>query len=197
MGGVSCKKFHRENFCPPPLSFRPQIFQPPFWHENYGSTPIENHKLNFSPGGHSNRKVTYKCLPENKVWSILCKFSLKKGVIRCGLPLYGMIFFWCGLPKMGVIKCAKMQYFQAKICKFYVKITAKISEFCKRHAKRTKNLKFVCKILCESGKKGVIGCELRKKGRSLSVRSASKRGVYRQALDFHRHMGVPPPPGFS
>ena len=38
--------------------------------------------------------------------------------------------FWCGLPKMGVIRCLIMQ-FQAKTCKFYVKIAAKLSNFLK------------------------------------------------------------------
>ena len=81
-----------------------------------------------------------------KIGGIRCKISSKKGVIRCGHQKTG--FFWCGLPKMGVIQYAKMQ-FQGKICKFSVKIA--------------KNVHFLCKIWFKSGKKGVIGCEPNKK----------------------------------
>ena len=38
--------------------------------------------------------------------------------------------FWCGLPEMGVIQCAKVQ-FQGKICQFPVKIATKSLNFSK------------------------------------------------------------------
>ena len=87
-------------------------------------------------------------------------FCWKKGVIQSGLKKMGS--FWCGLPKMGVMKCAKMP-FQAQICIFYVNIYCKICKFLKMHAKHTQ----ICNLYVKFDtmeKKGVIGCGLSKKG---------------------------------
>ena len=87
-------------------------------------------------GGHSNMKVTYKCLPENENRGIQCKISSKKGGHSVWAPKkWGL--FWCRLPKIGVIQCAKMQ-FQGKICKLSVKIATKSLNFskCARSAQK-------------------------------------------------------------
>ena len=62
---------------------------------------------------------------------------------------------------MGAILCAKMQ-FQAKICKFYFKITAKLVNFLIR-TKRAKICNFYTKFDTKSGKKGTLGVDSGKK----------------------------------
>ena len=55
-----------------------------------------------------------------KIGGIQCKISSKKGGHSVWAPKkWGL--FWCGLPKMGVIQCAKLQ-FQGKICNFQLKL---------------------------------------------------------------------------
>ena len=82
--------------------------------------------------------------------------------------------FWCGLPKIGVIQCAKMQ-FQAKICKFYIKIPTKLLNLskCARSAQKICNLyvKFDTKV----EKRGPWVWTECKRG-SLGVGSALKKG---------------------
>ena len=66
--------------------------------------------------------------------------------------------FWCGLPKMGVIQCAKMQ-FQGKICKFSVKIAIKSLNFSKRARSAQKNYNFHVKLDTKVEKRGSLGVD--------------------------------------
>ena len=126
-------------------------------------------------GGHLNMKAYRK----TKVGAFGVRFYWKKGVIQCGRQKWDL--FWCGLLKMGVILSAKMQFY-AKFCKFYVEI-ANISKCAQCVRKFNLHVKFDTKV-----EKGVIWRGLRKRGCKISV----EKGVYWQALDIYRHMGVPP-----
>ena len=114
-------------------------------------------RFRFPPRGHSNMKVTYKFLPENKIGGVQCKISSKKGSFGVGTKKWGL--FWCGLPKMGVIQCAKMQ-FQGKICKFSVKIATKSLNF----STRAKICHFHVKFDAKVEKKESLGVDWIKKG---------------------------------
>ena len=146
----------------------------------------------YTPGqrGYSKVKVTYKCLPENESRGIRCKTSSKKnrGHLGQGTQKNGF-FFWCGLPKMWVIKVCKnaISGQNLQIFMFRLPQNCKISQ---NVLKERENVQFLCKIWYKSRKKGSLGVEW-KRG-SLGVRSASKKGVYWHSLDIHRHMGVPP-----
>ena len=129
---------------------------------------------------------------EPKIGRIQCKISSKKGgVIRCGHQKNGGLF-WCRLPKMGVIPCAKMQ-FQGKICQFSFKIATKSLNFskCARSAQKFEN--FYVKFDTKVEKRGSLGVDWIKKG-DIGCRIGVKKGVYWQALDIHQHMECPPPP---
>ena len=85
------------------------------------------HKGGGNPGGTQIWKWRTRAYRRMKIRGIHCEISSKKGVIRCGhQKKWGL--FWCGLPEMGVIQCAKVQ-FQGKICKFSVKIATKLLNF--------------------------------------------------------------------
>ena len=101
----------------------------------------------------------------------------------------GSFLVWTS--KIGVIQCAKMQ-FQAKICKFYVKIAAKMLKNFQNVCEARENLQFLCKILIQKWKKrGSLGLDWIKKG-IIACKIVVKKGVYWQALDIHQYMGVSP-----
>ena len=107
-------------------------------------------------GGHSNMKWRTSAYRRTKIGGIQCKISSKKGGHSVWAPKK-MGAFLCGLLKMGVIQCAKMQ-FQGKICKFSVKSATKsLNSQNAREAR--KNLQFYVKLI-QKWKKGVIGCRL-------------------------------------
>ena len=58
---------------------------------------------------------------------------------------------------MGVIQCAKMQ-FQAKTCKFFVKIAAKLLNF-SMHAKHAKICDLYVKFDTKVEKRGSLGVD--------------------------------------
>ena len=95
--------------------------------------------LNYSEnprGGTQIWKWRTSAYRRTKIGGIQCKISSKKGGHSVWTPKkWGL--FWCGLLKMGVIQCAKMQ-FQGKICKFSVKIAMKSLNFskCARSAQK-------------------------------------------------------------
>ena len=127
-----------------------------------------------------------------KIRGVRCKISSKKrGSFGVGTKKNGGFF---GVDskkiKMGVIQCAKMQ-FQGKICKFSVKIATKSLNFSKWSAQ--KNCNFHVKFDTKVEKRGSLGVDWIKKG-VIGCRIGIKKEVYWQALDIHRHMGVPPPP---
>ena len=107
-----------------------------------------------------------------QVAGIQCKILLKKGGYSVWAPKKWDLF-WCGLPKMGVIWCAKMQ-FQAKICKFYVKITANFVNFLNT-GEAICNL---CKIWYENGKKGGHWVWTEEKRGVIGCKIGVKKGVY-------------------
>ena len=102
---------------------------------------------------------------------VQCKILSRKGSFGVGTTkkkkkkkkkTWGLV--WCGLPKMGVIQCAEMQ-FQGKICKFSVKIATKLWNFSKCvQIEVGKNLQFLCKIWFKSGKRGSMGVDWKKRG---------------------------------
>ena len=100
------------------------------------------------------------------------------------------IFFWCRLPKMGIIYWHIEMQLQVKFWQFHAIITAKFVNFSNARAKFCNlYVKFDTKV-----KKRVIRCELKKKRGVVGCKIGVKKGVYWQALDIHRYMGVPPPP---
>ena len=66
--------------------------------------------------------------------------------------------FWCGLPEMGVIQCAKVQ-FQGKICKFSVKIATKSLNFSKCARSAQKFAIFYVKFDTKVEKRGSLGVD--------------------------------------
>ena len=86
---------------------------------------------------------------------IRCKILSQKGVIICGHQnKMGSFLVWNS--KNGAIQCAKMQ-FQAKICKSYVKIVAKLLNFSKIHTKRAEICNLCVKLDTEVEKWGSLG----------------------------------------
>ena len=85
---------------------------------------IDKHKPCSIPGGHSNMKVTYKCLPENEnrgPSGIRCKISSKRGGHSVWTSKNGG-FFGVDSQKwrsFGVQKCN----FKAKFAKFLLKLS--------------------------------------------------------------------------
>ena len=78
---------------------------------------------------------------------------------------------WCGLPEMGVIQCAKVQFQGQNLQNFLLKLPQNCH--ISRNAREArKNLQFLCKIWYKSEKKGVTGCGLNEKRGSLGVGSA-------------------------
>ena len=122
-------------------------------------------------GGHSNMKVTYKCLPENENRGhSVYDFVEKRGSFGVGTKKNGG-FFGVDSQKWGSFSVQKYN-FKAKFANFLLKLPQNcyISQNARRKA--CKNLQFLCKIWYKSGKKGVIGCGLNEKRGSLGVGSA-------------------------
>ena len=129
-------------------------------------------------------------------WRTSAYWRTKVGGIRCRiwrnktghsmLVQKNGVFFWCGIPKIRVIQCAKNAIFKPKFANFMLKLLQNV-QISQNAREGRENLQF----WHESGKKGgalvwtkeqrVIGCKIN-----------VKKGVYWQALDIHRHMGVPP-----
>ena len=131
-----------------------------------------------NPEGHSNMKVTYKCLPENESMGIRCKISLKKGGHSEWTPKKYGIFFDVDSQNFSVQKCN----FKPKFAYFMLKLPQNLLMY-QNLRKARKKLQFVCKLWYESGTKGVIGCGPRKTGDRGVI--GCKIGVERGSIDRH------------
>ena len=146
-------------------------------------------------GAFLNMKVTYKCHMENeKKGAFGVKISLKKGVTWCGLQKNG-IFFYVDSQKWGSFGLQNCN-FSAKICKFYVKITAKLVNLSKW--KQSVQKFAICMWnLVQKWKKGGHWVWTEEKRGSLGVRSALKRGSVDRHLISTDIWECPPPPGYN
>ena len=94
--------------------------------------------------GHSNMKVTFKCLyRRTKIGGVRCKISSKKrGSFGVGTKKMGA-FFGVGSQKLGSFSVQKCN-FKAEFANFLLKLpqNRKISQ----NARVRKNLQFLCKI---------------------------------------------------
>ena len=116
----------------------------------------------FPGGGTQIWKWRTSAYRRTKIGGIRCKISSKKGGHSVWAPKkWGL--FCCGLPKMGVILCAKMQV-QGKICKFSVKIATKSLNFSKCARSAKKNCNFHVKFDTKVEKRGSLGVDWIKKG---------------------------------
>ena len=147
-------------------------------------------------GGHHPRGGTQiwkwctSAYRRTKIGGIRCKISSKKGGHSVWAPKkWGL--FWCGLSKMGLIQCAKMQ-FQGKICKFSVKIATKIIKFLKMRAKRAKICNFYVKLDTKVEKRGSLGVDWIKKG-VIGCRIGVKKGGLLTGTWYPTTYGSAPP----
>ena len=77
--------------------------------------------------GHSNMKVMYMWLLERKVWAFGIRVCWKKGINQCALSQNGVFLVWT--PKNVDESVCQKCNFLSKICKFYVKIATKLTNF--------------------------------------------------------------------